>query len=365
MNDFIIVDAHQDLAWNMLTFKRDYTMPSVETRQREQGTLVPQVNGDTMLGWPEYQNGKVAVVFSTLFATPSRHKMGEWDQLCYANPDEANQLYSLQLDAYDRLVDEHPEKFRKIEKLSDLQSILEHWKSDSYNEHPIGLVTLMEGAEGVREPGDLEQWYRRGVRIIGPAWAGTRFCGGTGEPGPLTKEGYALLERMAEFHFTLDLSHMDEKASLQALDTYSGKIIVSHGNALTLLKGSSSNRHLTDRLIQGLLERDGTIGIVPANSFLRPDWKDVGGRSSVSLEYYVAQIDYICQMAGNAFHVGIGSDFDGGFGLQSMPGEVDTIADLRKVIPILSQKGYSEVDISAILGGNWLAHLQNTLPEDL
>jgi len=217
----------------------------------------------------------------------------------------------------------------------------------------------------VREPGELEDWYRRGVRIIGPAWAGTRFCGGTGDPGPLTQEGYTLLERMAEFHFTLDLSHMDEKAALQALDTYPDKIIVSHGNALSLLKGSSSNRHLTDRLIQGVLERDGTIGIVPANSFLRPDWKDVGGRSSVSLEYFVAQIDYVCQMAGNAFHVGIGSDFDGGFGLQSMPGELDTIADLRKVIPILSQKGYTEVEISAILGGNWLAHLQNTLPEDL
>jgi membrane dipeptidase len=365
MTDFIIVDAHQDLAWNMLTFMRDYTMPSAETRQREQGTLAPQVNGDTVLGWPDYQKGKVAVVFSTLFATPSRHKMGEWDQLCYASSDEAHQLYSQQMDAYDRLVDEHPAMFRKIEKHSDLQSILEHWNSVSSDEHPVGLVALMEGAEGVREPDELEDWYKRGVRIIGPAWAGTRFCGGTGDPGPLTQEGYALLERMAEFHFTLDLSHMDEKAALQALDTYPGKIIVSHGNALSLLKGSSSNRHLTDRLIQGLLERDGTIGIVPANSFLRPDWKDVGGRSSVSLEYFVAQIDYVCQMAGNAFHVGIGSDFDGGFGLQSMPVEVDTIADLRKIIPILSQKGYTEVDISAILGGNWLVHLQNTLPEDL
>ena len=68
-------------------------------------------------------------------------------------------------------------------------------------------------------------------------------------------------------------------------------------------------------------------------------------------------------MAGDAHHVGIGSDFDGGFGLQSVPSDVETIADLRKIIPILSQKGYTEVDISAILGGNWLVHLQNTLPE--
>jgi membrane dipeptidase len=363
MKDFLIVDAHEDMAWNMLTFRRDYRMSSEETRQREQGTFAPQVNGDTLLGWPDYQRGRVAVVFSTIFATPIRHKMGDWDTLCYTDANDAHQLYSLQLDAYDRLVDDHPTMFRKIEKLSDLTAILNHWNNETTDQHPVGLVPLMEGAECVREPGELEEWYLRGVRIIGPAWAGTRYCGGTGDPGPLTTEGYALLESMAKFGLTLDLSHMDEKAALQALDAYPGKVIVSHGNAASLLKGAISNRHLTDRLIQGLLERQGTIGIVPANSFLRPDWKDAGGRSSVSLEHFAAQIDYICQMAGNACHVGIGSDFDGGFGLQSIPGDVDSIADLRKVIPILSQKGYTEVDLSAIMGENWLEHLQRTLPE--
>jgi membrane dipeptidase len=168
---------------------------------------------------------------------------------------------------------------------------------------------------------------------------------------------------MAEYKFTLDLSHMDEKASLQALDTFPGSIIASHANALALLKETNTNRHLSDRVIQGLLERSGTIGIVFANGFLRPDWKEAGGRSSVTLDYVVAQMDYICQMAGDALHIGIGSDFDGGFGLPSVPSDVDTIADLRKIIPILSQKGYTEDDISAILGGNWLLHLKNTLPE--
>ena len=172
---------------------------------------------------------------------------------------------------------------RRSRHALDLQSILAHWQRTDTEEHPVGLVILMEGAEGVREPAELEDWYRRGVRIIGPAWAGTRFCGGTHEPGGLTKEGYALLERMAEFHLTLDISHMDEKAALQALDSYPGAIIASHANALALLKGTNSNRHLTDRVLQGLLERDGVIGIVPANSFLRPDWQETGGRSSCYL----------------------------------------------------------------------------------
>ncbi len=365
MNDPIIIDAHQDLAWNILTFGRDYTLSAAETRKREQGTLAPQVNGDTLLGWPNYQQGKIAVIFSTLFAAPARCKLGEWDKHCYGSDEEAHILYWMQLDAYARLVDEHPAMYRRIETRSDLQSILDHWQRTDTEDHPVGLVTLMEGAEGVREPAELEDWYRRGVRIIGPAWAGTRFCGGTREPGPLTKEGFALLERMAEFRLTLDLSHMDEKAALQALDFYPGAIIASHANAMALLRGTNSNRHLTDRVIQGLLERGGVIGIVAANNFLRPDWNEAGGRTSVSLDNFIAQMDYICQMAGNAMHVGIGTDFDGGFGLQSVPGDIDTISDIRKIIPILTQKGYTETDIAAILGKNWMSHLQNTLPEVL
>jgi membrane dipeptidase len=365
MTDPIIIDAHEDLAWNILAFGRDYTLSAADTRKQEQGTLGPQVNGDTLLGWPDYQRGKVAIIFSTLFAAPVRRKLGEWDEQCYASDEEAHMRYSMQLDAYDRLVDEHPEMYHKIVTRPDLQSILAHWRRTDTEEHPVGLVTLMEGAEGVREPAEVEDWYRRGVRIIGPAWAGTRFCGGTREPGPLTKEGFALLDRMAEFKLTLDLSHMDEKAALQALDSYPGAIIASHANAMALLKGTSSNRHLTDRVIQGLLERDGVIGIVPTNSFLRPDWNEAGGRISVTLDTYVAQMDYICQMAGNALHVGIGTDFDGGFGVQSVPVELDTISDMRKIVPILNQKGYTEADIAAILGRNWLVQLQNTLPEVL
>jgi membrane dipeptidase len=70
-------------------------------------------------------------------------------------------------------------------------------------------------------------------------------------------------------------------------------------------------------------------------------------------------------MAGNAQHVGIGSDFDGGFGLQSVPAEINTIADLRKLIPLLEERGYTEDDIAAVMGENWLSLLEQTLPESL
>ena len=49
----LIVDSHQDMDWNMLTFGRDYTLSALETRQNEAGKIAPQVNGDTLLGWPD------------------------------------------------------------------------------------------------------------------------------------------------------------------------------------------------------------------------------------------------------------------------------------------------------------------------
>jgi membrane dipeptidase len=105
------------------------------------------------------------------------------------------------------------------------------------------------------------------------------------------------------------------------------------------------------------------IGVVPYNPFLKDGWL-VGksNRDEVSLTHLVDHIDHICQLAGDARHVGIGSDFDGGFGLQSTPKEIDSIADLQKLVPLLLSRGYSEMDAAAILGMNWVNMLHRSLP---
>ncbi len=379
----LIVDAHQDLAWNVLAFGRDYTRSAAETRRLEQGGEAPLRNGDTLLGWPEFQRGRVAVIFSTLFVTPA-HRREAWETVYYRNPDQAHALYRAQLDVYHRLADRHPDKFRMVQQRTDLDEILADWEkteldlSDGEGKgngrdpnspakpgHPVGLVALMEGAEGVRQPAELEEWWQLGVRLIGPAWAGTRFCGGTREPGPLTKEGFALLETMAHLGFILDVAHMDEKALMQALDFYPGRIVSTHANVQSLLKDQDSNRHLSERAIQGLLERDAILGLSPVNSFLLAGWKRGDRRELVSLQRLADHIDNICQAAGDARHAGLGSDFDGGFGVQSVPIEVDTIADLTKLANILAERGFSQTDIAAILGVNWLEMLKSALPENV
>jgi len=379
----LIIDAHQDIAWNKFSFGRDITRSAQETRRIEGGIGGAVQSGDALIGWPEYQRGRIAAIFATLFVTPAHRVEYDWENLYYVDANQAYTLYRAQLDFYQRLVEEHPDKFRIVRTQDDLLQVLspweqfdsdypDNWASDSLNssktdlalaELPVGMVLLMEGAEGVRMPAELDEWWSHGVRLIGPAWAGTRFCGGTREPGPLTNDGYALLDGMADFGFLLDISHMDELAVLQALDYYPGRVLATHANALALLKEHPSNRHLSDHVIRGLIEREGIIGVVPHNVFLKAGWKKGERRSLASIFDVVAHIDHICQIAGDASHVAIGSDFDGGFGLQSVPPEFDTIADLRKLIPLLAERGYEEGDIRAIMGQNWIKIMRESLPE--
>jgi membrane dipeptidase len=180
----------------------------------------------------------------------------------------------------------------------------------------------------------------------------------------LTDDGKKLLSAMQDYNFILDLSHMDEASALQSLDRYAGPIMATHSNCAALMKGSDSNRHITDQVLRGLIERGGVNGILPLNSFLKPGWTRKSGsrREDVPLDVLVAHIDHICQMAGNADHVAIGSDFDGGFGLQSIPPELDSIADLQLIGKKLLERGYTEADAAKVLGGNWLRFLREHLP---
>ena len=379
----LIVDSHQDIAWNRLTFGRDITRSARETRRIEAGRNGAAHIGDALTGWPDYQQGRIALVFATLFVTPAREIVDQ-KTVCPATAShQAYHLYRAQVDYYQHLFENYPDYFRSIKTGADLSGVLKPWYTydgenpltyacetlnwsrgyDNLPDHPVGIVLLMEGAEGVRNPSELSNVWCLGVRLIGPAWASTRFCGGTNEPGPLTKEGYILLEGMGEQGFILDVSHMDELAVLQSLDLYPGKIVATHANALKLLKDSNSNRHLSDRVIRRLIERDGVIGVVPTNDFLMEGWKRGHKRDLVSISDYVDHIDHICQLAGNAHHVAMGSDFDGGFGLQSVPPEIDTIADLQIVGNQLHMRGYCEDEISAIMGMNWISVLEEGLPK--
>lgn len=360
-----MVDSHEDLAWNMLTFGRDYTLSAASIRAKERDTFIPSRNGDTLLGWPQYQAANVGIIFSTLFAAPIHTQEGEWDTECYCSQNDAYTLYQRQLDTYERLFDQHHEKFRPVRSQAAIQSLMHarQQATDQGIDPPIGMVTLMEGADCIRRPQELEEWVERGVRLIGLAWQATAYSGGTKEPGPLTPKGFELLEMMEEFNCVLDLSHMDDKAVNQSLDAFQGKIMASHTSPRSMMHARETNRFMPDHAIQAIADRGGVIGLVPYNLFLDPYVKKEDDRKLVSIDKLVDQMDMICQMLGSSNHVGIGTDFDGGFGWQHVPHELDSIADLPILLPRLEKKGYTTQDIENILGQNWLRFLMESLPE--
>ncbi len=365
----LIVDAHEDIAWNVLCFGRDYLRSAYDIREVEAGGSVEAATGVAMLGLPEWLAGQVAVIFGTLFTLPERKRTNPTESH-YSTPGEAYTLAMRQIDIYEHLARQSAQ-IRLIQTRPDLEAVLKSWEgsdpppaspdeSNGRDHRQVGVVYLMEGGDAIQQPEEIAQWYERGLRIVGPAWAATRYCGGTSEPGPLTDEGVRLLKGMADYHMVLDTSHMAEQAFFQALDQYDGPIIASHSNPRAL--SDDSDRHLSDAMIDALLGRGAVIGTVLYNKFLLRGWNQGDRKEAATIETVVRAIDYVCQRAGDARHAAIGTDIDGGFGMRSTPEGFDTIADLQKIIPVLAAWGYTETDMESIMGGNWLRTLRSSLP---
>jgi membrane dipeptidase len=360
-SELVVIDGHQDLAYNALAYGRDIRRSALDTRRREKGSAIPRTNGQCMIGLPELLQGRVAIVFGTVFVMPARRSESSLD-ITYRDVQQAHSQGMAQLDVYRRWADDMAEIVLVGER-GDLEMVLRSWRGagDGGEFEPrVGIVPLMENADPIREPAELELWVERGTRIVGPSWAGSRYAGGVGEPAPLTDLGRELLEVMEDLDVALDLSHMAEPAAIEAMDRFGGVVLASHSNPAAILP---TDRHLSDPLIERIAERDGVIGIVPYNGFLRPDWYPGERKDRTTLTDVVRAIDYVCQRVGDADHVAIGSDFDGGFGSESAPAQIDTVADLPKIAEALREHGFELKHTEAIMFGNWLRLLQHLLPE--
>ena len=342
-----IVDGHLDIAYNALGYGRDPRQSLAQIRATE--TVDPR-RGQATVSFDAMQSAGVGLCFGTLFAAPADSKKAAFDNhIIYRDPREAHTLGMTQLDYYHRLADED-ERICLVGDLAGLEAVV---ASHQAGEQPLlGIVPLMEGADPIREPAEVEYWYERGLRLIGLAWDDTRYAAGNWrEGGGLTNDGRLLLERMAEHNLILDITHMSQKAAYEALDRYAGPVAATHSNARAL---TPTDRHLDDAQIRLIGERGGVIGVVLYNTFLRVHHRMGDPKERVTLDHVAAHIDHICQVLGDAAHVGIGSDLDGGFGREDIPAEMNSIADLPLIAGSLRQRGYAEAHVVNIMGGNWL-----------
>ncbi len=352
-----IVDAHEDIAYNALHYDRDVRRSTVEQRAREaarpaedpgsaDGQSLSGMRDSVMIGLPELRRGGVGLVCSTVFCAPEEQEAmtrDGWAQLDYykalaAEPDDSG--------------------VRLIATRADLDALIrDHAAAPTPERRAVGFLPLMESADPIREPDDVEQWYAAGLRIIGPTWRGSRYCGGTGHPGGFTDIGFALLAEMQRLGMILDLSHMADEAVWQALERYEGPIIASHTNCRVHLP---TDRHFTDDQIRAAAARGVVIGVVLHNSFLVAGWTPAQG--PVGVEAVIRHLDHVRALVGDARHSGIGSDFDGGAGSQSTPAPFDTVADLGALADGLRAHDYNDDEISDVMGGNFLRAFGQALP---
>ena len=359
-----IIDSHEDLAYESLFGRFDYTRSVADNRKYYDG---PETFGCT-IGWPEYQKGRVGIVFGTVFMNPPESHITTQKnrETRYETFEDFHAAVLTQLDFYDRWGEQHPDMFRRILSRKDYDEVVFLLEEHPETEHPVGLVTLLEGCEGLRSFDDLELYYERGIRLIGPVWAGGRWCAGTKSKSmkdELTNDGKTLLQKMSSLGYVLDVSHMKNHSAMDSLCFYDGIAAASHVNCSALLPDFPIERHFNDETIRMLIEHDGVMGVVPYNFFLSTKWdeKDPSSRRLVTLDTVADHIDHICQLAGNSRTAAIGSDFDGGFGFPEIPYEMNDISDLRKLAGTLEKRGYRAEDIENIFHRNWQRILERAL----
>jgi membrane dipeptidase len=333
----LIVDAHLDLSYNALHGQ------DILRAARERTPTGPEI---PTVGLPDLREGDVRLVCATIFTEPSINAGPG-----YKNADEAYVQGQQHLEWYQQ--QERAGSFRFVRSRNDpaLRST-----SESASGPAQDAIMLMEGADPLRTPADIAQWFDAGLRIVGLAWKRTRYAGGTGDPGPLTPAGVEMVKAFEQFKIIHDTSHLAEESFWQLLRLTRGPIMASHSNCRSIVP---TDRQLSDEMIKAIVARDGVIGINFFDKFLLPP-SDFGKRRA-TLADVVAHMKHICDLAGDAKHVAIGTDMDGGLGRNEIPIEIETSADLPKVGAALSSAGFTDEDVAGILGGNWQAFFRRAL----
>jgi membrane dipeptidase len=356
----LIVDAHLDIAHNAVDYGRKFMRSAYWTRAHEDGLDRLKHTGECTVGLPELIRGRVGLVFGTIWVAPKSHSIGP-DLPTYTTAQEAHALGMRQFDWYHRIAEAHPTRVKLVTDQRALKNVCDAWETHTPGTvHPLGIVPLMEGADPILEPKELERWVERGLRIVGPAWDSTRYAGGTWQKGRLSTLGRELLDVMARFGVILDVAHLSQQSLFEALDAFEGQhVIASHCNPARFVP-NVAERHLPDAAIERIAERNGVIGVVLYNRFLVKDWQ--GSKREGTLDHVIRMIDHICQVTGSANHVGIGSDYDGGLGREQIPNELDSIRDHHKIGRELLARGYTPAQVAQIMRDNWLALLRRALP---
>ncbi|MEO3406032.1 membrane dipeptidase [Mucilaginibacter sp. CAU 1740] len=350
-----VVDAHLDLSMNALEWNRDLTRPLAEINQREEGLTDKPDRAKATVSLPELRKGDIGLVVATQIG---RYVALDNPLPGWHSPEQAWAQTQGQVAWYKAMEDAG--EMVQVNDLTSLEKHLKLWDDGTPNDKkPVGYILSLEGADSIVTVQHLEWAYNYGLRAVGPAHYGPgRYAQGTDATGYMGPKGHELLKEMERLNIILDATHLCDDSFWEALDHFNGHVWASHNNCRALV---NHNRQYSDEMIKVLIERGAVIGAALDAWMMVPNW--VRGVSTpkgmnCNMEVMVNHIDHICQIAGNALHVGMGTDLDGAFGREQCPYDLETIADLQKVPDLLKKRGYTDEDIQNMMHGNWLRFLR-------
>lgn len=351
----LLFDAHLDLGLNAVDWNRDLRMSVADIRVQEAVFGMTDLGRQTgTVSLPELRKAEVGVCVATVLGRieqPINHPFG------FTTPEACYAIAHAHL-AYYRAM-EKGGHMKMLRTKGDLTRHVEAYRKDPAKT-PLGYVLSMECGDPVLDPDNIHEWYEHGLRAIGITHYGpNRYGGGTRSEAGLAAEALPLLKNIEKLGIALDLTHLSDRAFWQVADYFTGRVLASHQNAR---KFCDWQRQFSDEQIKFVIQRNGVLGMAFDAIMLQPGYVRGVTKPEVTLERAVDNIDHICQMAGNARHVGIGSDLDGGYGFEQTPADLNTIADLQKLTGLLEKRGYKAADVEGIMHGNWLRLFGEVLP---
>jgi membrane dipeptidase len=207
-----------------------------------------------------------------------------------------------------------------------------------------------------------------GLRVMQLTYnARNRLGDGCFEPtdAGLSKFGRKVIRRMEDLGIGMDVSHAGIRTALEATEAATRPVVITHANARTLL---DTPRNATDDMIRAVAASGGVIGVCAAPFFLTQ-----GGKGA-TLNMLIDHAAYMADLVGPE-HVGLGFDFADededdfiyyGYDERYIPRPpwiwptgIAGHAEGGNVAPALRSRGFTEADITGILGGNFLRVFAN------
>jgi microsomal dipeptidase-like Zn-dependent dipeptidase len=242
-----------------------------------------------------------------------------------------------------RAADNSGGRLRFVRTSQDLSKLLVDRASGKQVTGGVYSVEGLQNLEG--KLANLDRLQAAGMRMAGLTHFFDNEVAGSMhglKKGGLTTLGRQVVAELERRHIVIDIAHSSHKAVAEVLAMATRPVVSSHGGVQAVCK---VNRNLTDEEIRGVAKTGGVVGI--------GYWE--GAVCSTAPAKVADAIAHIRDLVGIDY-VGLGSDFDG-----ATTTGFDT-SKLALVTQALIDRGFTEVDIAKVMGGNVLRVLGQVLP---